>query len=102
MARRASRAPTIWPRQSLSGEGGGRRCCAMRIAPSRVWLALIAAVCSGTAAFFWSGPLTAQSVATPSFTDAQATQGKAAFDRNCVSCHGPNLDDGEFAPPLKG
>jgi alcohol dehydrogenase (cytochrome c) len=74
----------------------------MRIATSRVWLALIAAVCAGTTAFFLSGPLTAQSVATPSFTDAQATQGKAAYDRNCVACHGANLDDGEFAPPLKG
>jgi alcohol dehydrogenase (cytochrome c) len=74
----------------------------MRIAASRVWLALIAAVCSGTAAFFLSGSLIAQSLATPSFTDAQATQGKAAYDRTCVTCHGPNLDDGEFAPPLKG
>jgi hypothetical protein len=41
-------------------------------------------------------------VATPSFTDGQATQGKAAYDRNCLSCHGANLDDGEFGPPLKG
>ena len=74
----------------------------MRIAASRVWLALSAAVCGGTAAFFLSGSLTAQSLATPSFTDAQATQGKAAYDRTCLTCHGPNLDDGEFAPPLKG
>src|SRR5262245_27891711 len=73
----------------------------MRIA-SRVWLALIAAVCSGTAVFLLSSPLTAQGVTTPSFTDAQASQGKAAYDRTCVACHGANLDDGEFAPPLKG
>ena len=74
----------------------------MRIAGSRVWLVVAAAVWSGTAVFLVSGSLIAQSVATPSFTDAQATQGKTAYDRNCLSCHGANLDDGEFGPPLKG
>jgi len=74
---------------------------AMRIAGSRVWL-VGAAVCCGAAAFLLSGSLRAQSLATPSFTDAQATQGKTTYDRNCQSCHGPNLDDGEFGPPLKG
>jgi alcohol dehydrogenase (cytochrome c) len=54
------------------------------------------------AALLTSRPLGAQALATPSFTDAQATQGKAAFDRTCASCHGSNLDDGEFGPPLKG
>ena len=28
--------------------------------------------------------------------------GKAAYATNCASCHGNNVDDGEFAPPLKG
>ena len=74
----------------------------MRIAGLRVWLVATAAVCCGAAAFFVSGSLIAQSVSTPSFTDAQATQGKTAYDRNCLSCHGANLDDGEFGPPLKG
>ena len=74
----------------------------MRIPDSRVWFAAAAAVCCGTAAFLLSGSLIAQSVATPSFTEAQATQGKAVYDRNCLSCHGANLDDGEFGPPLKG
>jgi len=74
----------------------------MRIADSRVWFATAAAICCGTAAFLLSGSLNAQSVATPGFTDAQATQGKAVYDRNCLSCHGANLDDGEFGPPLKG
>jgi mono/diheme cytochrome c family protein len=65
-------------------------------------------VCHGCGHLLWnrrvplSGSLNAQSVATPSFTDAQATQGKAVYDRNCLSCHGANLDDGEFGPPLKG
>ena len=51
----------------------------MRIADSRVWLAAAAAVCCGIAAFLLSGSLIAQSVATPSFTDAQATQGKSGL-----------------------
>ena len=38
----------------------------------------------------------------PSFTAAQQTAGQAAYAQNCASCHGANLDDGEFAPPLKG
>ena len=49
-----------------------------------------------------SSSLGAQSLATPNYTAAQAAQGKAAFERSCASCHGPNLDDGEFAPPLRG
>jgi alcohol dehydrogenase (cytochrome c) len=47
-----------------------------------------------------AGRAHAQSPAT--FTEAQAAQGKSAFEQNCASCHGQNLDDGEFAPPLKG
>src|SRR5712691_9384587 len=37
-----------------------------------------------------------------SYTVTQAAQGKTAFTDACASCHGANLDDGEFAPPLKG
>src|ERR1700686_3884160 len=36
------------------------------------------------------------------FTAAQADQGKAAYSQNCASCHGANLDDGQFAPALRG
>ena len=46
--------------------------------------------------------LGAQSLVSPSFTTAQAESGKAAYAQSCESCHGANLDDGEFAPPLKG
>lgn len=49
-----------------------------------------------------SGPLDAQALISPTFTAAQATLGKVAYTSNCSSCHGGNLDDGEFAPPLKG
>ena len=58
--------------------------------------------CVSAATFITSRPLDAQALATPSYTDSQAAQGKIAFDRSCASCHGMNLDDGEFAPPLKG
>src|SRR5258708_15248232 len=48
-------------------------------------------------------PLTgAQPLTNPSYTREQAAQGKAAYPLQCATCHGANLDDGEFAPPLKG
>ena len=63
----------------------------------------VAALVTITIALFHAtGPLRAQSLALPTYTAAQASQGKQAYDRACASCHGPNLDDGEFAPPLKG
>ena len=36
------------------------------------------------------------------FTSAQAIAGKAAYARNCAGCHGPSIDDGNSAPPLRG
>jgi alcohol dehydrogenase (cytochrome c) len=41
-------------------------------------------------------------VASATFTAAQSAAGKVAYERNCASCHGDNLDDGQFGPPLKG
>jgi len=38
----------------------------------------------------------------PSFTANQAERGKVAYNNNCSTCHGVNLDDGEFGPALKG
>ena len=38
----------------------------------------------------------------PGFTAAEAAQGKTAFDKNCVSCHGANLEGNQFGPTLKG
>ena len=35
-------------------------------------------------------------------TAAQASRGKAIYDDNCANCHGANLDDGQFGPPLRG
>ena len=49
------------------------------------------------------GRVAAQSPPTPlSFTAAQADQGHAAYIEHCATCHGDSMDDGEFAPPLKG
>jgi len=33
---------------------------------------------------------------------AQAEQGQAAYAEHCASCHGQFLDDGAFAPPVRG
>ncbi len=45
----------------------------------------------------------AQSQPTPlSYTTGQADQGQAAYVEHCASCHGQNLDDGAYGPPLKG
>ncbi len=49
---------------------------------------------AGAQTLFDSGPA--------GFTETQAARGKAAYTENCASCHGPNLDDGQFAPPVKG
>jgi mono/diheme cytochrome c family protein len=39
----------------------------------------------------------------PSFTKAQSERGEAAYQHNCLDCHGSTLDNGEFGgPPLKG
>ena len=43
----------------------------------------------------------AQEVAL-SFTAAQVERGRAAYDTTCAMCHGPSLDDGPLAMPLKG
>src|SRR5688572_18309598 len=70
-------------------------------------LALVALAASGA----WHVSSFAQSPAgqnaagarsAPTFTPAQAALGQAAYRASCASCHGDNLDDGTFGPPLKG
>jgi alcohol dehydrogenase (cytochrome c) len=46
--------------------------------------------------------VSAQSLTAPTFTTAQQIAGDAIYKERCESCHGKNLDDGEFGPPLKG
>ena len=38
----------------------------------------------------------------PSFTADQSKRGAQLYVDNCALCHGDALDDGQFAPPLKG
>jgi len=54
----------------------------------------------GTVLFFCAA--FARGQAPVSYTAAQADLGKAVYAKACASCHGTELDDGEFAPPLKG
>ena len=49
-----------------------------------------------------SPPTVAQTLGSPTYTREQAAQGQTAYAQSCASCHGQNLDDGQFAPPLKG
>jgi len=65
--------------------------------------AAVAAMLLGVLAAAYQLPaLRAQSLASPTFTIAQAARGKDVYSQSCASCHGANVDDGEFAPPLKG
>ncbi|MEJ8568683.1 PQQ-binding-like beta-propeller repeat protein [Elongatibacter sediminis] len=38
----------------------------------------------------------------PSFTTEQAVRGASVYGEQCASCHGENLSDGAYGPPLKG
>ncbi len=49
-----------------------------------------------------SGSLNAQGQVSPSYLREQAADGKTVYTTNCASCHGANLDDGPFGPPLSG
>jgi alcohol dehydrogenase (cytochrome c) len=73
----------------------------VEIAVKRITLAALAV---GALAFLsqLSSSPAAQSLASPTYSAAQAARGKTQYAQNCASCHGQNADDGEFAPPLKG
>jgi mono/diheme cytochrome c family protein len=43
-----------------------------------------------------------QALSPPTFTSAQAQRGQETYIAQCAQCHGDNLDNGEFAVPLKG
>jgi alcohol dehydrogenase (cytochrome c) len=54
-------------------------------------------------AFSLAYRIEAQSQPSPlSYASAQAEQGQALYAEQCASCHGDNLDDGQFAPALTG
>src|SRR5208282_5641173 len=73
------------------------------------WSTLRWFVLLGGAAWGWTGfSVLAQeqsfftSSSAVSLTAAQASRGQAVYDDNCANCHGANLDNGEFGPPLRG
>jgi alcohol dehydrogenase (cytochrome c) len=41
-------------------------------------------------------------IALPAYTSSQAQQGKILYQQTCIACHGTNLDNGSFAPPISG
>lgn len=61
----------------------------MRIA---IGLVLLAAILYAQSASVWDGV----------FTQEQSTRGKAAYAKECASCHGAQLDGSGQAPPLAG
>ena len=62
------------------------------------------AIASAVLALFvrLSPSIDAQTLGSPTYTREQAAQGQAGYAQSCATCHGPNLDDGQFAAPLKG
>lgn len=51
----------------------------------------------------WNEPSHAQApTARAEYTTEQAGLGRAAYEQSCSSCHGSSLDNGTFAPSLKG
>src|ERR1700733_12334400 len=47
-------------------------------------------------------PTTGTTLQSPSFTREQAHRGSLLYAQRCAACHGRALDDGEFAPTIKG
>lgn len=70
-------------------------------APSLMLAGAVALAAVATGLEFTRG-LEAQALVAPSYTPAQRTAGEAIYKQNCAQCHGAALDDGEFAPPLRG
>src|SRR5580698_1032069 len=71
-----------------------RRCLFLGGAALCSWL-IDLSVLAQAPGFFSGGPAV-------NITVAQSNRGKSVYDDNCASCHGANLDDGEFGPPLRG
>jgi alcohol dehydrogenase (cytochrome c) len=61
--------------------------------------------CTAVVACVLAGAAGAQSLfdrGRVGFTELQAKRGQTAYMESCAACHGPNLTDGQFAPPVKG
>jgi alcohol dehydrogenase (cytochrome c) len=71
------------------------------------WIAVCAPLAAIAAAIAFAPAATAQapqfnSRSIAAFTAAQADAGKAAYAKNCASCHGTQLNGSEFASALRG
>jgi alcohol dehydrogenase (cytochrome c) len=77
--------------RALSAERVGRRRVRRsgRVAASITGMTLLA-------------PATLLLAQAPHYTSDQADRGRAEYLRSCAACHGPNLTDGAFGPPLAG
>jgi alcohol dehydrogenase (cytochrome c) len=65
-------------------------------------LAAVAAVAAAMVVPVGVGAQAQGQTTSPTYTLEQAVAGEAVYAQNCASCHGENLDDGQFAPPLRG
>ena len=75
------------------------------LAPTLVVAGVVALAAVATGVEFsrhLEAQLEAQALTAPSFSADQRNAGEAIYKQSCASCHGANLDDGEFAPPLRG
>jgi alcohol dehydrogenase (cytochrome c) len=82
------------PEKTKVGPSVLRRCLLLGGAALCSWL-IDFRVSAQAPGFFPGGP-------PVSTTVAQSNRGKSVYDDNCASCHGANLDDGQFGPPLRG
>jgi alcohol dehydrogenase (cytochrome c) len=55
---------------------------------------------AGSAALLFSAAASAQ--VSPTYSTEQAAAGKGIYEKQCATCHGAHLDDGEFGPVLRG
>ena len=70
---------------------------------SRLYSTVVVLTIGAGVFHFAQSPTDAQAPAPAlGFTAAQAERGAEAYAEHCASCHGPNLDDGAFAPAIAG
>lgn len=65
-------------------------------------LAAVGMLAASGLAMAWAAHSETAKTPPPLFTAAQAQHGVDVYLDHCASCHGQNLNDGEFAPALKG
>jgi alcohol dehydrogenase (cytochrome c) len=69
-----------------------------RLSTLRCALILIALLATGGGVF----AAVEVGLEAPAYTADQSLRGAIVYGKRCAVCHGPSLNDGEFAPPLKG